>query len=639
MTATSVAPDGVAGRRPNIVFVLTDDQGYGDLGCHGNPYLQTPNLDRLHGQSVRLTNFHVGPTCSPTRAGLYAGHYANSTGVWHTVAGRSLLRRDERTLADALAGAGYVTGLFGKWHLGDAYPYRPQDRGFQEVVTHGGGGVGNTPDYWGNNYTDDRYCRNGAWEPFDGYCTDVWFALAGDFIERHRDQPFFCMVTPNAPHSPHIVPERFSKPYIDLAAADPAAASFFNYPAWDQMLKFYGMVACIDHNVGLLRQQLDDLGLTHNTIFIFMTDNGSAGGLRRDREQFITHGYNAGMRGGKGTPYEGGHRVPFFLRWPAGGFSRGRDIDTLTANIDISPTLLDLCGLTYDPARFHGRSLVPLLEGGPAGAAWPDRAVVTDSQRLLQPLKWRLSCAMRGHWRLINGSALYNLQHDPEQRHDVAAVCPEMVAQLRADYEAWWRLVSVRAAEEIPIPLGDPAAEHVMLTCHDWRRQPDHAIGLAEYADDSRAFSNQSQVRQGPEFTGYWEVEVVRAGRYRLELRRWPREADLALTAGIPGDLKPYSDSIVDGYGGGRAIPIQRAAVHIAGLTSECDVDPAATAAIFQLQLPAGPAHLETTLQTAEGGALSAYYVYVERSTEESKEHELFVGNSEVELASPRHGT
>ena len=183
---------------PNVVFILTDDQGYGDLGCHGNPYIRTPHLDRLHAESVRFTNFHVAPTCSPTRAGLMTGHYPTSTGVWHTIGGRSLLRRDERTLADYLGDAGYVAGLFGKWHLGDAFPYRPQDRGFHEVVRHGGGGIGNTPDYWENTYQDDHYYRSrrtaglpatphpaGALEPFGGYCTDVWFREGLEFIKRH----------------------------------------------------------------------------------------------------------------------------------------------------------------------------------------------------------------------------------------------------------------------------------------------------------------------------------------------------------------------------------------------------------------------------------------------------------------------
>jgi arylsulfatase A-like enzyme len=648
-------------RQPNIVFVLTDDQGYGDLACHGNPYIRTPHVDALHAQSVRLANYHVGPTCSPTRAGLLTGHFHNSTGVWHTIAGRSLLRRDERTLADHLAASGYATGLFGKWHLGDAYPYRPQDRGFQEVVTHGGGGVGNTQDYWGNNYDDDTYCANGAWRRFDGYCTDVWFRLGLDFVERQHaaGRPFFCYIATNAPHLPHIVPERYVSPYLDLAQSDSAAARFFNYPASDQMLKFYGMVSCIDENVGALRARLDRLGIAENTIFIFMTDNGSAGGVARDRDHFITHGFNAGMRGAKGTPYEGGHRVPFFLHWPAAGLTAGRDVATLTANVDVAPTLLDLCGVPHDSSTFHGRSLVPLLglsasthtphsgplplgEGarrageGSAPPSWPPRALVTDSQRLLNPLKWRLSCVMRQEldgsdgaiaheWRLVNGRALHDLVADPEQRTDLASARPDVVERLRADYEDWWRLVSPRTGEEIPIPVGQ-TGETVLLTSHDWRRDPDPntVVGVEEYGDDARCVWNQAQVRQAPEVNGYWEVEVARAGRYRVELRRWPREADLPLGAGILGEPKPYDDTIAavhGGYGGGRALAIRRAAVRVAypaapgsgDVSAEAEVAESDGAAAFDLDLPAGPAHLHTAFSGAEAGVgeRGAYYVYV----------------------------
>lgn len=612
---------------PSIVLILTDDQGYGDLGCHGNPFLHTPNLDRLHCESLRFTNYHVGPTCSPTRAGLLTGHYHNSTGVWHTIGGRSLLRRTERTLADYLGEAGYVTGLFGKWHLGDAYPYRPQDRGFHEVVTHGGGGVGNTPDYWGNHYFDDYYCRNGQWERFEGYCTDVWFRLAIDFITRHRDRPFFCYLATNAPHAPHIVPEAFSRPYLERAQSDPEAARFFGYPASDQMIKFYGMVSCIDHHVGLLRATLERLGLAESTILIFMTDNGSAGGLVRDHEQFVVHGYNAGMRGGKGSPYEGGHRVPFFLHWPAGGLAHGRDVATLAANIDVLPTLLELCGIAHDPATFHGRSLVPLLKGEDLndGRPWPARSIVTDSQRLLHPVKWRLSCVMRqedGHeWRLINGRALYDRQHDPEQRADVAAAYPEVVERLRADYESWWQLVSGRFDELIPIVLGE-RDESVLLTSHDWRRDPgeERVTSIEGGGDDTRCVWNQAQVRRGTEYNGYWEVEFARPGRYRFELRRWPREAALALSAGLPGELKPYDDSIATGWGGGRALAIERAALRLVGpgperRSVEAQVDPGAPEAIFELDVPAGQARLETSLGNVAGLEVGAYYVYVERLT------------------------
>ena len=611
-------------RRPNVVVVLTDDQGYGDLGCHGNPYLRTPHLDRLHAESVRLTDFHVGPTCSPTRAGLLTGHYANSTGVWHTIAGRSLLRRDERTLPEYLAAAGYATGLFGKWHLGDAFPYRPQDRGFAEVVTHGGGGVGNTPDYWGNNYTDDVYARNGRWERFEGYCTEVWFRLAVDFIARHRARPFFCYLAPNAPHAPHVVPEAFARPYADLARADPAAAAFFGYPASDEMLRFYGMVGCIDHHVGRLRAALADLGLARDTLLVFMTDNGSAGGLVRDGGQFVRHGHNAGMRGGKGSPYEGGHRVPCFLHWPGGGLTAGRDLPALTANVDLAPTLLDLCGAPQPPEAFHGRSLVPLLRaaaGSPERVGWEDRAVVTDSQRLLQPVKWRLSCVMRRdgerNWRLINGTALYDLATDPEQRTDVAARHADVVGRLRADYETWWDLVSPRTGEEVPAVLG-AGAETVTLTAHDWRRDPgeERVLAVETAGDDACCVWNQAQVREGPAVNGYWEVEVARAGAYRIELRRWPREAGLPLAAGLPGEIRPYTAAIAAGYGGGRPLPIRRAALRLGPVAAEREVSPTDEAAVFQVVLPAGAAHLETVLSGPDGLRLGAYYVYVVRVAE-----------------------
>jgi len=179
-------------KQPNVILVMTDDQGYGDLGCHGNPVIQTPNLDRLYTQSIRLTDFHVGPTCSPTRAALMTGHYCNRTGVWHTIMGRSLLRKDEVTVADVFSASGYRTGIFGKWHLGDNYPFRPQDRGFGEVLIHGGGGVGQGPDYWGNDYFDDTYFHNGRPKKFEGYCTDIWFDGAMKFIGANKERPFFC---------------------------------------------------------------------------------------------------------------------------------------------------------------------------------------------------------------------------------------------------------------------------------------------------------------------------------------------------------------------------------------------------------------------------------------------------------------
>jgi arylsulfatase A-like enzyme len=382
-----------APRRPNVILIMTDDQGYGDLACHGNPILQTPNLDKLHRQSTRLTNFHVDPTCSPTRSALLTGRYSSRTGVWHTVMGRSLLRRDETTLANIFAAQGYRTGIFGKWHLGDNFPFRPQERGFHEALTFGGGAISNTPDFWGNNYFDDTLRRNNKLEKFAGYCTDVFFAAAQRFIEENRDRPFFAYIPTNAPHQPYNVAAKYSKPYADRGVPSPRA-------------EFYGMIANIDENVGRLLERVRALGLEDDTIVIFMTDNGTAAGYNENTRA----GFNAGMRGFKGSEYDGGHRVPCFLRWP-GRLRAGADVGAVTAHIDIVPTLLDLCGL-QKPAdiAFDGVSLRSLLA---AKQPWPSRTLLVHSQRIDHPEPWRKCAVMTDRWRLVNGKELYDMTTDP----------------------------------------------------------------------------------------------------------------------------------------------------------------------------------------------------------------------------------
>ena len=585
--------------RPNVVLVLTDDQGYGDLGCHGNPIVKTPNLDRFHGDSVRLTDYHVGPTCSPTRAGLLTGHYANSTGVWHTTGGRSLLRKDEYTMAEMFADAGYRTGMFGKWHLGDSYPFRPEDRGFQEVVRHGGGGVGNTPDYWGNDYFDDTYCANGVWTHYPGYCTDVWFNLGLDFIERHRDEPFFCYITTNAPHLPHIVDPQYTEPYLPPVSPNESRA------------RYYGMLANIDENFGALCDRLREWGLEDNTVLIFMTDNGSAGGVDVDAEQLVTSGHNAGMRGKKGSQYDGGHRVPLLMRWPAGGLDSGRDVGELTANIDMMPTLMELCGLgDPDDLSVDGKSLAPLLgvgkpdqRSGREEADWSERIVVTDSQRLARPVKWRKSSVMTSQWRLIDRDELYDMHADPGQTIDVAAKHADVVARLRAAYEEWWTKVTERAEERIPIEIGVDGASQVLINSHDWRN-----------VEDPVCVWNQSQIRQGLEYNGHWEIEVMQAGAYEIELRRWPREADLELRAGIegPGQVDSYEMTYERRYTGGRALPIATAELEVGGRRHTRSVAAHEKAAAFTVDLDAGPTDLRTRLSDGNALELGAYYVYIQ---------------------------
>lgn len=266
--AISAAPlfaDVPAGReRPNVVFVLADDVGYGDLACLGNPAIKTPNIDELHGDSVRLTDFQVSPTCAPTRASLMTGRYNNATGVWHTVSGRELLDPSNISMAECFKSTGYATGIFGKWHLGDNYPCRTIDFGFDESIVCGGGGIWQTPDYFGNDDRDDAYLHNGKFEKYLGFSTDIFFDRAMDFMDRAqtRSEPFFCYIPTTAAHQPLWALKKDSKPYENVPGLSEAG--------------FYGMIANLDANVGKLRRYLDSRNLTRNTILIYAGDNGGA---------------------------------------------------------------------------------------------------------------------------------------------------------------------------------------------------------------------------------------------------------------------------------------------------------------------------------------------------------------------------
>jgi len=538
---------GAAARRPNVILVMTDDQGYGNLRCHGNEVLSTPNLDRLHAESIRLTNFHVDPTCSPTRSALMTGRYSSRTGVWHTIMGRSLLRRDEVTMADVFAKSGYRTGAFGKWHLGDNYPFRAQDRGFQETVMHGGGGVTQTPDFWGNDYFDDTYWKNGTPTPFKGYCTDVFFDEAMKFIERNKDRPFFCYLPTNAAHGPFLVAEKYSQPYLDKGVPRNRA-------------RFFGMITNIDENMGRLRKKLDDLSLAENTILIFMTDNGTAAG-----------GFNAGMRGKKGSEYEGGHRVPFFVHWPA-KLRAGVDVDALTAHIDVLPTLVDLCGLKKPAGvRFDGTSLADLLTGK---ADWRERTLVVHSQRIEHPTKWRKSAVMTDRWRLVNGKELYDMRADPGQKTDVAEGHPGAVTVLRQAYEEWWRSISQRFDEYCEIVIGADQENPARITAHDWH--------------GSRVPWNQGAIRNAPLANGFWAIDVARKGRYEFTLRQRPAEADFPIQA-------------------------KTARLKIGNVDTDKPIPTGAAAVTFNVELPAGKTRLQTWFNETPDRSRGAFFVYVRR--------------------------
>ena len=360
---------------------------------------------------------------------------------------------------------------------------------------------------------------------------------------------------------------------------------------------FYGMITNIDENVGRLRGKLTELGLDENTVLIYMSDNGTAAGVSRV-EDAAWKGFNAGMRGIKGSEYEGGHRTPFFVHWPAGGLEGGRDVDRLTANVDIMPTLMDLCGLDWRAREFDGTSLAPLLQD--EGVAWADRVLVTDSQRITAPEKWRKSAAMSQRWRLVNGVELYDMENDPSQEKDVAAEHPEVVDRLRRAYEAWWEKVSRQFDGTVPLVLGAAEAPATMLNAHDWRNP------------EAECAWNQTQVRAGLACNGYWEVEVARPGTYRIELRRWPKEEDRPIREGIEGALVGYN-AIGDGYGGGRALAVEEAVLEVAGQTFSSPVGEADKGVVFRAALDAGETVLLSRFTTAGGEEVGAYYVYVER--------------------------
>ena len=588
---------GASGKKPNVILIITDDQGYGDLSCHGNPILKTPAMDALFAESVRLTDFHVGPTCAPTRASLMTGRYCNRTGVWHTVMGRSLLRRDEVTLGDVFRENGYRTGIFGKWHLGDNAPYSPHLRGFDESVVHGGGGVGQIPDYWDNDYFDDFYWHNGAPRQYTGYCTDIWFREAKRFIQNNQTRPFFCYLSTNAPHGPLHVEKKHYQPYIDAGV-----------PEW--RARFFGMIANIDENLAALRKELQELDLEEDTIFIFMTDNGTAGGATLDENGLARAGFNAGMRGTKGSEYDGGHRVPFFIRWPAGGIQGGKDVKHLTAHVDVLPTLAGLCGLSLpETCNPDGKSIQKLL--GDPSATWPERLLVTDSQRVDQPVKWRKSAVMSDRWRLVNGKEMYDMSADPGQQNNIAEAHPEEVSRMREFYESWWADVSERFDESCDILLGSEDENPVRLTCHDWHNcENPEAEAIRKRGGEVNPPWNQPHVRGGMVSNGEWSVEVVREGEYTISLYRWAPESGLNLHEAAPGG-GPIPGA--NPYPAGRVLLPVNARVRIGGVEKTKKVQGDRKAVTFNVRLKKGKTDLKTWLINPDGSSFGAYYVVVKR--------------------------
>lgn len=568
-----------AQEKPNVIIVITDDQGKNDLSCMGNPYIKTPNLDKFHEASVRFTNYHVSTTCAPTRGSLLTGRHTNRVNVFHTITGRSLLFEDEVTLPQIFAQNGYSNGMFGKWHLGDNYPYRPEDRGFHEVVRHGGGGIAQGPDYWGNDYFDDTYWHNGKTEKYEGYCTDVFFSEALNFIEDNKDKPFFCYISTNAPHAPLNLPEEYFNMYKDNE----------NFP--ERFQRFYGMITNIDDNFKRLEEKLEDLNLTDNTIVIFTTDNGTAGGVRI---------FDAGMKGGKGSVYEGGHRVPLFIRWPDGKLTGGKDIDQLVAHYDLLPTFVDLLGFDFNPVKpLDGKSLKPLLyESNPD---WENRILYMDTQRKQNLIKYKSYTVMDDNWRLVNGRELYDINADLGQKNNIIQQHPEAAARLAEGYEKWWQSIMAEGPNEryAYIQVGSPKENPSRISAHDMLT-----------GKHGRAW-HQHGATVAAQNTGRWKIEFVEDGEYSITLRRFPRESGLAFNETFPAlertvkDDRPMPASVKSDF--------EQAYLYVAGLEGNEKIESGQKEVTFTGNVPAGKYDMEAQLIDKDGRVYPAYYIYIEK--------------------------
>lgn len=430
-----------AAENPNIIVVMTDDQGYAPVGRHGHPWIETPNIDKLYDNSVRFTRFLVSPTCSPTRSALMTGRHPMRNGITHTILERERLTLDATILPQVLKQAGYKSAIFGKWHLGDEEPYQPHRRGFDETFIHGAGGIGQAyacscADAPGNKYFDPVIRHNGSFVKTKGFCTDIFFTAALGWIKKMKDKdaPFFVYLATNAPHGPFIAPPKNRERFI---------ARGFN----ENTAGFYGMIENIDENMGRLAAKLEEWDLCDNTILIFLSDNGMTGGgsgrgvlgNQADGTEMVF--YNAGMKGLKGSADEGGVRVPFFVRWD-GHFRPGRDVDVVSAHIDLLPTLADIAGAELPAGQVEGRSLLPLLDEKTQGK-FEDRYLYTHRGRWKtgeDPNKSKMrGCAVRSdRFRLVEGKSLYDMIADPGQTTNVIDQYPKVVAEMSKAYDQWW---------------------------------------------------------------------------------------------------------------------------------------------------------------------------------------------------------
>lgn len=558
--------------RPNVILVMTDDQGYGDFSKFGHPVLKTPNLDQLHDESIRFTDFHVAPVCTPTRSQLLTGVDAMHNGAFNAHGQHHLLNRKYTTMGDVFFQNGYNTALYGKWHLGGNFPgYRPHERGFQDAVYFLRGGHWSHPNYWNSDMMDDYYYHNGVLEQYEGYATDLWFQLGETFVQKSKNEkkPFFLYLPLNAPHIPLLVPEENRVDYLETGLDR-------------ESITFFAMIDAVDKNIGAFIEMLKREDLWDNTIFIFLTDNGSA---------LYKQEFNAGMRGKKASDYEGGHRVPLFISWPDGDLMDPGAIDYLTQCQDLLPTLIDLCNLNL--AReiyFNGQSLKSLLKG--------EEMKQLEERILVAQFRdgKNKSAVMWNKWRLVNGNELYNLENDLLQEKNVADQYPEIVSRLSNHYNGWW--------EQSERSIDDPSPYYIGLTDEEYK------LTAYDWYWGKRVF-NWPHLRAGDTGNGKYRVVFEEPGVYSISLRRWPKEAEAGICASVPA-FTPF-DPFLGDLQEGKAHDIRQARVKLGEKIVTQQVDADALSVTFTFEVEKGETFLQTWFINPAGEEFGAYYVYINK--------------------------
>ena len=556
--------------RPNVIIVLSDDQGYGDFSCHGNPVLKTPALDKLYGESVRFGNFHVAPVCTPTRGQLMTGLDAMRNKACMVPSGRNIMRRDIQTMPEIFRDNGYETGIFGKWHLGDHYPDRPMDRGFQKCVWFKGWGLASEIEY-DNDYYAVRYLDSLTVSYSGKYCTDFWFGESIKWMDKMVDseKPFFTYLALNTPHGPFDSPAEDREFYANQGL-DKVTASFF------------GMIRNIDQNMAQLDRWLEKKKIKDNTLIVFMNDNGGTVGVKT---------YNAGMKGSKGSNDEGGHRAACFIRYPDGNFGKPRTVEYASEIQDLLPTFVDLFGLRTK-AKFDGVSLKPMLTL--ENKEFGDRMFVVQYGGRIKPEKY-YSCVVWDAWRLVENKGLFDLSTDPEQKVNLADKNPEVLARMRAFYEDWWKGVGPEVEKLVPLWVGSEKENPIMLTSNNW---------MGVDVDNRNVVANAAGTPRG----GEMKIEVLEAGDYLVELSRWPFHLNRSLTIVGPDKTFAETETILNP---GKALPIEFGCFSLNNTEPMvAKTSPDATKISFGVKFEKGRNTIQSWFRDANGNDLKgAYYV------------------------------